>query len=315
MKTVQIVIHCLPREIDQLERLCNTLRENYYFVENHINVVLDVTLNLNNNFTDWKQSKISKDFFKQKFKNIENFNDWTYKNLFDIDEKNKCLGINDKRRNSINDGLKYDYIMYLDLDLYFPVFSFIPLVQLLDQLKDDYSIISLETVKLWDNTWDGLVNKKYKDKDYSYYKDIDPYRVNHITYENLFSDQGVQVKTINPIKFGGGWFNVFSKKLLKFINIPKSLGPYGLDDTFVMMASNMMKQKGYKIEQYVLEGIVCIENNKYTLYDYNPYKDFIKDISFKNKGRDFKQIYRDKSNTNFNKELNKFIKKIKNEKF
>ncbi len=48
MKTVQIVIHCLPREIDQLERLCNTLRENYYFVENHINVVLDVTLNLNN---------------------------------------------------------------------------------------------------------------------------------------------------------------------------------------------------------------------------------------------------------------------------
>ena len=43
-----------------------------------------------------------------------------------------------------------------------------------------------------------------------------------------------------------------------------------------MMASNMMKQKGYKIEQYVLEGIVCIENNKYTLYDYNPYKDFIK---------------------------------------
>ena len=47
MKTVQIVIHCLPREIDQLERLCNTLRENYYFVENHVNVVLDVTLNLN----------------------------------------------------------------------------------------------------------------------------------------------------------------------------------------------------------------------------------------------------------------------------
>ena len=47
MKTVQIVIHCLPREIDQLERLCNSLRESYYFVENQIDIILDVTLNLN----------------------------------------------------------------------------------------------------------------------------------------------------------------------------------------------------------------------------------------------------------------------------
>ena len=87
MKTVQIVIHCLPREIDQLERLCNTLRESYYFVENQINIVLDVTLNLNNVFTDWKQSKIPKEFFIQKFQTIEKFNDWTYENLFDIEDQ------------------------------------------------------------------------------------------------------------------------------------------------------------------------------------------------------------------------------------
>ena len=177
MKTVQVVIHCLPREIDHLERLCNSLRESYYFVENQINIVLDVTLNLNNVFTDWEQSKIPKEFFIQKFQTIEKFNDWTYTNLFDIDE-NKCLGINDKRRNSINDGLDYDYLMYLDLDLYFPNFSFISLTQLINQLNDDYSIISLETVKLWDNSWDGLVNKNYKDKTHDYHKYLDPYRVN-----------------------------------------------------------------------------------------------------------------------------------------
>ena len=78
-----------------------------------------------------------------------------------------------------------------------------------------------------------------------------------------------------------------------------------------MMAANMMKQRGYEINQYILEGLVCIENNKYTLYDYNPYKNLIKDISFENKGRDFKQAYREKSNINFNKELNNFINKIK----
>ena len=309
IKTLQVVIHCLPREIDQLERLCNSLRESYYFTENQINIILDVTLNLNDNFTDWKQSQIPKDFFIQKFNNINKFNDWTYQNIFDIDEREECLGINDKRRNSINDGLDFDYIMYLDLDVYFPIFSFIPLTQLLDQLTNDYNIISLETVRLWDSSWDGLVNKNYKDKDYEFHKNIDPSRVNKISFDNLIKEE-MGIRILNNIKFGGGWFNIFSKKLLKFINIPESLGSYGLDDTFVMVASNAMKEKGYDINQYTLEGLVCIENNKYSLYDYNPYKGLIKDISFENKGRDFKKEYKEKSHKNFNLELNKFKQKI-----
>ena len=51
---------------------------------------------------------------------------------------------------------------------------------------------------------------------------------------------------------------MFSKKLLKFINIPKSLGSYGLDDTFVMMASNMMKQKGFQI---LLDAFLLIQKD------------------------------------------------------
>ena len=89
-----------------------------------------------------------------------------------------------------------------------------------------------------------------------------------------------------------------------------SLGSYGLDDTFVMMAANYMKQKGYDINQFVLEGLVCIENNRYTLYDYNPYKNFLEDKSFSNKGREFKKQSKEKSHINFNNELKKFIDKI-----
>jgi hypothetical protein len=309
IKTLQITIHCLPREIDQLERLCNSLRESYFFTESEINIILDVTLNLNEYFVDWSNSKIPKQFFIDKFNNIDKFNDWTYRNVFDISEDSKCLGINDKRRNSINDSLNADFLMYLDLDVYFPNLSFIPLVQLLDQIKNEYSIISLETVRLWDNTWDGLTNKKYIHKDHEFFKNLDPYRVNKIAFDNLV-DNEFNIRTINPIKFGGGWFNIFSKNLLKFINIPDSLGSYGLDDTFIMMASNYMLQKGYDISQYVLEGLVCIENNRYTLYDYNPYKNFLEDKSFSNKGRDFKKHSKEKSHININNELQKFINKI-----
>ena len=310
MKTLQIVIHVLPREIDQFERLCNSLKESYFFVENDINIVLDVSLNLNEIFVDWNNSKIPKEFFIEKFNNINKLHsEWTYENIFKIEDSNNCLGINDKRRNSINDGLDFDYIMYLDLDLFFSHMTLVSLTQMINQIDTDYNIISPETVKLWDDSWADLVNEKYINEDYEFFKSVDPYSVHKIVFNNLVEER-IKYKKINNIKFGGGWFNVFSKKLLKFIDIPNSLGSYGLDDTFVMIAANMMKQKGYDVIQYILQGTICIENNKYTLYEYNPYDKFLADKSFENKGRTFKQKLREKSNENFQLELNKFQERI-----
>jgi len=277
MKTLQVVVHVLPREIDQFERLCNLFKESYFFVKDEINIVLDASLNL--------------------------------KNIFQIENSDKCLGINDKRRNSINDGLDYDYLMYLDLDVFFSHMTLVSLTQMINQIDTDYNIISPETVKLWDDSWADLVNEKYINHDHEFFKTIDPYSVHKLVFDNLVEEK-IKFRTINNVKFGGGWFNVFSKKLLKFINIPESLGSYGLDDTFVMIGANMMKQKGYDVTQYILEGTICIENNKYTLYNYNPYDKFLADKSFENKGRTFKQGLRKKSNENFELELNKFRDRI-----
>ena len=310
MKTLQVVVHVLPREIDQFERLCNLFKESYFFVKDEINIVLDASLNLNEIFVDWKNSQIPKEFFIEKFNNInELHSDWTHKNIFQIENSDKCLGINDKRRNSINDGLDYDYLMYLDLDVFFSHMTLVSLTQLINQIDTDYNIISPETVKLWDDSWADLVNEKYVNHNHEFFKTIDPYSVHKLVFDNLVEEK-IKFRTINNVKFGGGWFNVFSKKLLKFINIPESLGSYGLDDTFVMIGANMMKQKGYDVTQYILEGTICIENNKYTLYNYNPYDKFLADKSFEDKGRTFKQGLRKKSNENFELELNKFKDRI-----
>ena len=42
---------------------------------------------------------------------------------------------------------------------------------------------------------------------------------------------------------------VFSKNLLELIDIPDSLGHYGLDDTFISDASNILREKKYDIQQ------------------------------------------------------------------
>ena len=286
------------------------LRKVIFFVKDEINIVLDASLNLNEIFVDWENSQIPKEFFIEKFNNInELHSDWTHKNIFQIENSDKCLGINDKRRNSINDGLDYDYLMYLDLDVFFSHMTLVSLTQLINQIDTDYNIISPETVKLWDDSWADLVNEKYVNHNHEFFKTIDPYSVHKLVFDNLVEEK-IKFRTINNVKFGGGWFNVFSKKLLKFINIPESLGSYGLDDTFVMIGANMMKQKGYDVTQYILEGTICIENNKYTLYNYNPYDKFLADKSFENKGRTFKQGLRKKSNENFELELNKFRDRI-----
>lgn len=308
MKSVQIVIHCLPREIDQLERICNSLRESYYFCED-INIILDVTLNLNSPFTNWENSKISKDFFINKFFTIGELHKDIFKIKFEEDESRNCLGINDKRRNSINDNVEADYIMYMDLDVFFPNTSFYMLSQLFNNINEEYIIVSPELVKLWDDSWNGLTNKYYQNKPFNYFKNIDPYKSNKITFDNLSRGE-LGIRENSPIKFGGGWFNVFSKSLLKFINIPESLGPYGVDDTFVMMAANIMKEKGYEVKQYILEGIVCIENYSCSLYKFNPYEGFIDDISLKDTGKEFKHNQKQQAHQNFQKELINFQNKI-----
>ena len=62
MKT-QIVIHILPREIDQCYRLIHDLKRASYFLGDD-EIILDLTLNLSDHYTDWNNSQLSKDFFK-----------------------------------------------------------------------------------------------------------------------------------------------------------------------------------------------------------------------------------------------------------
>lgn len=306
MKTLQVIIHCLPREIDQLERVLDKLHEGAGLLESSHRVILDVTLNLNDTFTDWNTSILDQKFFTTKFEIIKAKNDWTYKNLFEVDTDDKCLGINDKRRNSIREAEEeVTHFMYLDLDLYFSSLNLGYLFLALDQITNKYQIVSSQLTKLWDSSWDMLCNSQFINQSYEFYKELDPYLM-----ESYSQQSQVEIKPIQGVKFGGGWFNAFSKNLLQEINIPDSLGPYGQDDTFVMMGANIMQQKGYDVRQYVLDGMMVCENIKHSIYKHNPYQDYITDLSFINNGRDFKKKYREQSHIAYQNELQNLIQRL-----
>ena len=284
----QIVIHLLPHEIDWFEWQSKQLKIGSYYIEDK--VIIDVTLNLN--LVDWEKSKLPKKYFIDKFNQIKQYFDWC-EIIFDIDENNKCLGIDDKRRNSIRQ-YNPDNFVYLDCDIVFKPETLALLINGAKQIKDEYYIISPQTPKLWDITWDVLVNKSYQNEQYGFEKIIDPYSI-------LTQDYGdILLSPINTFKFGGGWFNLLSTKLLQLTDIPDSFGPYGIDDTYVMYCCEIMKQKQIKLQQYVINNLVVAENYKYRNNPYMIYLDII------NK----KDEYRAQAESNFNIELNNFNKRI-----
>lgn len=281
----------MPHEIDWLEWQLKQLKQGSSYLEKEDKVIVDITLNLN--LIDWNNSLLPKSFFINKFNQLLKYLDWC-DNIIDINEDGSCLGIDDKRRNSIRTTIS-DNIVYLDCDIIFKPETLFLLINSSKQIKNDYYIVSPQTPKLWDSTWDILVNENYINEKYGFEKIIDPYSILNVYYEDVI------LSPINKFKFGGGWFNLLSTNLLKLTDIPDSFGPYGIDDTYVMYCCDIMRSYNIDVQQYVIQNLIVVENYKYR---FNPYSDYLKII-------DNKDEYRKQAENNFNIELNKFNQIIK----
>jgi hypothetical protein len=292
MKT-QIVIHLLPHELDWFDWQSKQMKIGSNFLEPSDEIILDVTLNLN--LVDWESSKIPKEFFIEKFNNILLLWDWC-KIIANTDSDNKCRGCDDKRRNSIRESVS-DNILYLDSDLIFRPENLKYIITAAKEIPSQYYIISSEIVKIWDNSWDCITNKNYINHipDLDKYYNSDPFK---IIVDGM--GESVGLKSIDIFKFGGGWFNLLSTNLLKLTDIPDSFGPYGVDDSYVMICCGILKNKKYDIKQYVLENMIVTENYKYRQ---NPYKNYLTII---NKQTEFRKT----AESNLNKEIQEFIKRL-----
>jgi hypothetical protein len=260
MKTV-ITIFTLPQEIDDLERTLIQLKNSSKYLGDNHTVVLDVTLSLSSYLTSWVSSYIPSKFFEDKFNQISKYTDWCDEtSTFNISYDDSVLGCVSQRRRSWLNHKSADNFLWLDTDLIFDERTLAYSLSLASQLETPYYVISPQTVKLWDRTWDCLVNDKFRNEDYGYERDncdpfIDSGIKGDISVELISNDIPGQPK----MKFGGGWFNLISKQLLDVITVPEELGHYGLEDTFLMWGCELFP----KAEQYVMKNVVVCEDYKY----------------------------------------------------
>ena len=287
---IKIVLHCLPNELDQVSWIVDQLKRSSRFIDAK-KFILDFTLNVSSEDTDWNKSKLTREFCFERFNLI--FERSPFLNQHKISEKQ--TGCNTVRRNAIRENDGTTHIIYLDTDLIFPEIILYYIEQAINEIESKYYIISPQIFQLWDSSWDIISHPDYRNisrENKQWLKN--PYQV----FEHEPTD--IKLVKLPYIKFGGGWFNVFSKNLLELIDIPDSLGHYGLDDTFVSTAANMLKQKEYDIEQFVLNDIVVKEDRVYRTYSMDKF--FHRNNNQNN--------MRDKSTINYNKELEIFKNRI-----
>ena len=299
MKT-RIIIHVLPFEIDRFEHQLFELRKNSKFLDKDDHVIIDATLNVNDLTVHWDQSKLDKQYFIDRFNTMKDVCSWT-ETYFDVNSDNTCLGINDKRRTSIrNHASTCDNFIYLDNDMFYPNTTLKYVMDTAKSVKNKYYVVSPQTGKMWDNSWDMLANDYYKKLQETNLRNIDPFEVYTMDYGEI------EAEALNTFKMGGGWFNMLSSNLLTYIGVPDSFGPYGVDDTFMMDACKIMKGFGYDVCQYIVKNLVATQCYKYESL-VNVYKGY---VSF-NIHR--KQEFAANAMQSYQQEINNFIERCKND--
>tara|TARA_A100001037_G_scaffold290243_1_gene302843 strand:+ start:12280 stop:13164 length:885 start_codon:yes stop_codon:yes gene_type:complete len=247
-------IHIFPNELGKYQRLVERINATHSYIESRTNTIsTHVVLNLNDSLIDWNNSPIKKEEVISTYTDINNILT-TDDNVCTYINNPNFIGVNEHRRNTIKNYTDVDSIIFLDADVHFRdkiLKHHIDAYSLID--TDTMFIITPQTVRLWDDTWDCIVNDRYIKKSHNFHKKIIPNEV-------LSHEHGdVTLVPTDSFKWGGGWFNSISPKLLSLVGIPESFVGYGPDDTYVMQCAYLLKNRGYKIQQYILQNELIVE--------------------------------------------------------
>jgi len=261
MKIV-ISIFCLPYEIDELEQIINQLKRSSYYLNGENEYILDVSLGVSDYLVDWDKSKLPKSYFINKLHYLAGKCDWCQ---VDFSTNENILGCVSQRRNTLKEYNDADYFIWLDTDIIFDerTLSYIENTIMMMVYSYPMTVITPEIVRIWDETWDCLVNENFMDNPLNYHKTNDPYQDCGIKGEVSIQSVSNNITGQSELKFAGGWFTCLSGDLLRRIGIPESLGHYGLEDTFIMNGAHELGKLGEETHQFKLKNVVVCENYKY----------------------------------------------------
>ena len=275
---IKILIHVMPWDIDYALLMFTQLKKSKYYLPKDVNIILDIELNLTSYLYNWEESKLSKDYFIDKFNTLLLLLGDYKVNTF-IYEGNELYGHFNHQKKFISPDT--DYYMGICPDVYFSEYALTYLIESAKQITNKYFVITPQVHKVGDDDWDRIVDPKYLDVPYSDYLKVDIF---DIRYNNKIDNQERYLEPLHKSKFAG-WFDLYSKSFYEELcPVQKEWNGYGPWDYYSMVITDYCKSKGVDVQQYVLRGETI------WMYPSGPL--------LENGANGFTQYYRDRLKTN-----------------
>ena len=248
-KRTLICIHVMPSELEMFERLLLQMKRAFQYLNSDDDVTLKVTLNLNPELTDWKESELKQGYFVSRFGILFN----GIKNINEIILDTSLWGTTQQKRESIK--LDYDQFIFCDTDILFHE-HMLKHQLMVSYMLDGTFILSPSLPKWWDSSWDVLCHKDYLDK---------PYGIGIDDKEVMFGAltqpiEKISVREMPTFKFGCGMHTLYSKSFWELVGIPNELGGYGPEDTYGLECAKLAVKLGYNLKQFVMDTIYITED-------------------------------------------------------
>lgn len=261
-----IHVHLMPWEIDEFLILVRKLKKAYYYLDKENQYTFYVCLNLSNAIIDWDKSKLEKKFFIDKFHCILEILKNSYNIEWKIYEGDNLFGGMDTEQEVYKRHNEYDAILTICPDVHFHETLLSSVFLAFEAIENKYSIITPQTHRLWDSTWDEITNKQCELLNYNDWNKIDVYDVEWVVENNL---DNISLYKVMQYKWAG-WFDLKSSKLVASFLPPKSWTVFGPYDTYLMiLLSNYKKiNSSFDFEQYVIKNQVI---GKYSNYNFKTF--------------------------------------------
>jgi hypothetical protein len=299
---IKIMSHIMPWDIDYALLMAVQLKKSKYYLQSDVNVILDLELNLTSYLYNWEESKISKDYFIDKYNTLLLLLS-DYKVISSIYEGNQKYGHFDHQKKFISS--EADYYMGICPDVCFSEYTLSYIAESAKQISNKYFIITPQVSKVGDSDWDRIVDPKYINIPYSDYLEVDTINV-------CYSNDINQERYLEPLhrsKFAG-WFDLYNKAFYEELCVVQDdWTGYGPWDHYSMVITDYCKSKGIDVQQYVLRGettwiypsgpLLKNNSNGFTKY----YRDRLKINEVSNQRQQFE--------ANFQTYINKGIQNLK----
>jgi hypothetical protein len=273
----------MPWEIDYALLSFTQLKKSSQYISSEDKIYIDIALNLSSYIINWEESKLPKEFFINKFNTLLLLLDWAIikPTVYEGDE---LWGHLDFDKNKIESHI--DYYLSICPDMWFHEHALPYLIESAKQIKDKYFIITPEIHKLWDWTWDELVNENYKDVPYENWNKSDIFEIQSRVLEEPYLEQTTHFKY-------AGWFDLYSKDFIELIPVPDDWRGYGPWDYYSMLISDIAVKNGIDIKEYVLRNQIIFEYHP-NKEDKGNFVDYYKNLLLLNKIENQRQVVESK---------------------